>query len=662
MQLDAKRNFFSFFSGYLQLPLTAPRFHADIPDFYGPHKSEQEPDGPPLPLKPPAEPDDLIAGRSPLPPALQPDPWDADHLAAAVRPITPFSARLPTLPTKPLIPDPPSYSHGGTGGSPEQVVIRPHITIDYKDGGNSLDMRLDQVNMLRDNDVGSTGYHNELHDNDVVVEQGASSVPWPTHEIMSMPELAQKAEEAPNPYAGATDTPETIAEALQARGSSWDGSGQPTLREGITQDGVQVPSDAPLPTGPAGLVPTAPVNSHSFDNPTHAAVVETGGNNTQNYGYIVDQQGAIGTMLVMGDSYNSNTIVQTNILIDHSAVAGTAESANVQTGGNQANNIAEFIQTLDQQNPYASGYFGGLNWHVDRINGDYYDVNLVTQLNIMQDNDKVQVTASDHYKFWTTGENGQDNLAILDHSGKQYDLVIVTGDYFGANWIFQTNILLNSDYVLVNAGAGGAGSETVSTGANWLLNSATLVDYGGPGQTLTPDMQALIAALQNGDPTMGLANGFAVPGDGSGTMNVLFITGNYYDINVLEQTNIVSDSDVVMQTLENGEAGYVSTGSNELGNNALMVDLGPLGGQYVGGTQYAEATLIQTNIIAQSADVQPAQSAVVLGDPAKLASEAAALITHSPTPALPPPEESGAPAPSDSASHTTSDPLASVLS
>ncbi|GEP54691.1 hypothetical protein [Reyranella soli] len=336
--------------------------------------------------------------------------------------------------------------------------------------------------------------------------------------------------------------------------------------------------------------------------------------------------------------------------------------ANVQTGGNQANNIAEFIQTLDQQNPYEMGYFGGLKWHVDRINGDYYDVNLVKQLNVLQDNDKVQVTASDHFKFWTTGENGQDNVAIVDHGGTQYDLVIVTGDYFGANWIFQTNILLNSDYVLVNAGQGGAGSETVSTGANWLLNSAALVDLGGPGKELTPDMQALISALQNGTSTMDLANGFVVPGDGSGTMNVLFITGNYYDLNVLEQINVVSDSDVVMQTLQNGEAGYVATGANELANKALMVDLGPLGGQYVGGTQYAEATLVQTNIIAQSADVVPAPSAVVLGDPAKLAPEAAALVAHGPAPAPPPPEESTAPPPSDSASHTTSDPLASVLS
>ena len=62
-------------------------------------------------------------------------------------------------------------------------------------------------------------------------------------------------------------------------------------------------------------------------------------------------------------------------------------------------------------------------------------MNLIGQLNVMQDNDMVQQTATDHYKFWEIGANGQDNVAIVEHSGKRCELVIVTGDYFGANWI-----------------------------------------------------------------------------------------------------------------------------------------------------------------------------------------------------------------------------------
>lgn len=661
MQLDARRNFLSFFSGYPHLPLTAPRLHIDIDDFYGSRRAEEDPDGPPQPPESVAEHDELAVGRSPLPPALEPDPWEPLDFSAAVRPIAPFAARLPTLPLKPLPPDPVTYSHGGGGGgdSPAsankivKVVHRePHITVDYKDGGDPLDLRVNQVNTLRDNDIATTLYSN---DDDIVTDSDAASVTWPDHDIMPLAELAQMAgSQVPDAYAGATATPESVVAALRALGGSPD---QPTtLHEGITMDGAPVAADAPVPPGPTDLVPARPV-----DNDADMAVVETGANRSENFAAVIDEQGAIGTLLVLGDSHRSNAIVQTNILVDHTAVDGTAEQATLQTGGNQANNIAEFIHTLDQ-NPYEMGFFGGMRWHVDRVNGDYYDVNLIRQLNVLQDNDMVQQTATDHYKFWEVGANGQDNVAIVEHSGKQYDLVIVTGDYFAANWIFQTNVLLNSDYILISAGPGGAGSETVSTGANWLLNAATLVDYGGAGHELTPDMQALVAALQYGDTTLDLANGFVLPGDGSGTMNVLFITGNYYDINVLEQTNIVSDSDVVLQTLENGESGYVATGSNELANDALLVTLGPLGGQYVGGTEYAEATLVQTNIIAQSADLPPSPSTVVLGDPAKLASEAAALIVHGPTPAPPPPEESAAPPPSDSGTHAATDPLSSVLS
>ena len=660
MQLDAKRNFFAFFSGYLHLPLTAPRLHIDIDDFYGPRKAEEDPDGPVRPPAPAAEPDELAVGRSPLPPELLPDPWEPLDLSAAVRPIAPFAARLPTLPLKPLPQDPVTYSHGGGGDSPlspkQTVVVRQsQITVDYKDGGDPLDLRANQVNTLRDNDIVTTLGNNDLDDSDVVTDADAESVAWPDHDIMPIAELAQMAEpHVPDAYAGATATLESVVAALRALGDSPD---QPaTLHEGVTIDGAAVGADAPLPPGPADLVPARPV-----DNDANMAVVETGANRTENFAAVIDEQGPIGTMIVLGDSHRSNAIVQTNILVDHTAVDGTAEQATLQTGGNQANNVAEFIQTLEQ-NPYEMGLFGGMRWHVDRVNGDYYDVNLIRQLNVMQDNDMVQQTATDHYKFWEIGANGQDNVAIVEHPGKQYDLVIVTGDYFGANWIFQTNVLLNSDYVLINAGPGGEGSETVSTGANWLLNAATLVDYSGAAHELTPDMQALVAALQNGESTLDLADGFVLPGDGSGTMNVLFITGNYYDINVLEQTNILSDSDVVLQTLENGESGYVATGGNELANEALLVTLGPMGGQYVGGTEYAEATLVQTNIIAQSADLPPSQTTVVLGDPAKLASEAAALIVHGPTPAPPPPEEVAAPPPADSATHTTADPLSSVLS
>ena len=194
------------------------------------------------------------------------------------------------------------------------------------------------------------------------------------------------------------------------------------------------------------------------------------------------------------------------------------------------------------------------------------------------------------------------------------------------------------------------------------MNAATLVDYSGASHALTPDMQALVAALQNGESTMDLANGFVLPGDGSGTMNVLFITGNYYDINVLEQTNIVSDSDVVLQTLENGESGYVATGANELANDALLVTLGPLGGQLcrrhrvrrgdVGPDQHHRPVGGRAAGAEHGHAGRSGQAHLRGRRPGRARSDAGAAAA----------EESAAPPPADSATHTTADPLSSVLS
>ena len=174
-------------------------------------------------------------------------------------------------------------------------------------------------------------------------------------------------------------------------------------------------------------------------------------------------------------------------------------------------------------------------------------------------------------------------------------------------------------------------------------------------------MRSLASDLQRGEQTLDIDKGFVVPGDGSMKLNVLFITGHYYDFNILTQTNIVSDSDVVQQTLGNGESGYVSTGGNSLSNEALLVTLGPLGGQHVGGQQYSESVLVQTNIITQSVDMLSSKSSLVLNDPAKLAPEVAALVQHGAVSAMPV-EHSTTPMPMETAAHTTSDPLSSVLS
>jgi hypothetical protein len=653
MQVDNKRPFISLFSGYPHLFGDPQRLQVDFDEHYSrfnPAPDEPE-DAPPL-AKPPA-PDELEVGAPKHPPELSPDPWPLmGHLHRV--PDSPL-ARSPhqDLPTKPAVPDPISHSSGGGGGGGvvgshggvrHLVTIRStHISVDEQHGDSQLDLRVTQVNVGQDNDIVVR------QDNDIVTD--GSGAPFPLYPVDNLADVVSMAkEQVPVFFAGPHDTPQEVVATLREHGDGPQADAPiQTLAEGIVRDGHAVGSGAPPLPDPALKVPISPT-----DNDANMAVVHTGGNMVTNVATLIDGQGPVGTLVVLGDSYKSNAIVQTNVLVDHSAVAGTAETALVQTGDNAANNVAELVRQFDG-NPYEMGFFGGLRWHVDRIDGDFYDVKMVKQVNWLSDNDCVQQTATDHYKFMSTGENGLGNDLWATQFGTQYDLVIVNGNYFAANWIFQTNILLNSDYVLIQAGQDGAGQETVSTGGNWLLNTALIADYSGGAHPLTADMQHVVDALQSGEPVLDPSLGHLVPGNGSMDLNVLFITGNYYDLNVLQQTNVVSDSDIVVQSLDKGEAGYVSTGGNFVGNDANIVKLGPLGGEYVAGNEYSESVLVQTNIIAQSADVVPAQS----GPPPATDPNAA---PQGEAAAVPASEQSAVVPPTEMAAHAMSDPLNSVLS
>ena len=638
MQLETKKNYLSFFSGYPRIALEPHRIQTDYEDFFlRPKPVDDAPAARPSPISPP-ELSDLSVGRSPQMLDPGPDAWDPLHFGARkfLAPAAP-ALRLPSVPQAPKPIDP--HSNSRSGGGADQAR---EIDVKYDEKGDPTDLRATQINTL--------------HDDDVVTGPDGEDAIWAHHETANLVDLVHTAEaQIPDAYVGAAATPESIVVTLQALGDHSLPTVPTPLQAGITADGVVLAADAALPKGPSDLVPESPTDSSA-----NMAVIHTGDNLAMNFAGIADTQGAIGTLVVLGDSYKRAVIVQTNVLVDQSVIAGTSDTAVIQAGGNEANNVAEFIQTL-ARNPYEMGFFGGLHWNVDRVNGDYYDVKLATQVNDMRDNDMVQHTATDHYKMVDTGSNVQINELTATQSGTQYDLTIVTGNYYSANWILQTNVLLNSDYVQINEGPGGAGSETVSTGASWLTNSATIADYTGGSSALSSDMRSLVSDLQRGEQTLDIDKGFVVPGDGNMSLNVLFITGNYYDFSVLKQTNIVSDSDVVQQTLGHGESGYVSTGSNSLSNEALLIKLGPLGGQHVGGQQYSESVLVQTNIITQSIDILSNKSSVVLNDPAKLAPEVAALIQHGAVPAMHV-EHSVTPTPMETAAHTTSDPLSSVLS
>ncbi|MNT31052.1 hypothetical protein D3C72_1668740 [compost metagenome] len=98
-------------------------------------------------------------------------------------------------------------------------------------------------------------------------------------------------------------------------------------------------------------------------------------------------------------------------------------------------------------------------------------------------------------------------------------------------------------------------------------------------------------------------------------LNVLYITGNLYDVNVIKQISILGDADSVSYVANkilgnNPDADItIHTGGNAVVNSAQIIDYDSFGNTtYVGGKVYSDAILIQAGIVDNdscSPDVTP---------------------------------------------------------
>jgi len=356
-----------------------------------------------------------------------------------------------------------------------------------------------------------------------------------------------------------------------------------------------------------------------------------GENEATNAALIADLKEGSNTMIVLGDFYKTNVIVQTNSYIDNDTVdISSASIGTVVSGGTIADNIADFEQ-LD--GPFAGlpSFYAGLTWNVEIVDGDFYDVNVVVQQNMLRDNDvTVQNTSITHFEV-RTGENDQINIAQVIDGEVKYDLIIIGGDYHGANWIFQHNVILDPDILKIGATGDAAAvtGQSASSGENELLNNARIISYGDNiFAEPTEGMHSVVDALSAGDNTLDTSYGWFVPGNGSNVLNVLYVTGNYYDINAIWQFNVVSDVDTAIQFLDQtppadiaGDGSLtqsVSSGSNVAANEAIIVDAGATS-SFVMGDVYQDTILIQGNLTGENNDK------VTVGDPSALIPEIVAF-------------------------------------
>jgi hypothetical protein len=144
-----------------------------------------------------------------------------------------------------------------------------------------------------------------------------------------------------------------------------------------------------------------------------------------------------------------------------------------------------------------------------------------------------------------------------------------------------------------------------------------------------------------------------------GPLKILYITGEYYDINAVWQTNITSDVDVMYQLQNQPLADLmalhpdgdvtqsVTAGGNELHNDAAIVDVNP-DATYVKGEIYTDSILVQANLVPTGADH------AVNADTHTLVTELIAFVDDHPQ------DTAGAP-PAAIVNTVQSDPMASML-
>ena len=620
------------FAGYIHLTEEIATTELVIFDGRATHAAPDDPAGSPkqLPYQPDADDGfDTIKVRAPELDTIADGPL---HDIGPIKPAEMDDGDLPALHKLGAAPaTPPAMIGGGGGGSFGHVHGQSDISVVYQHGGgDQLLMQAGQLNHMADDDqllVNDSAVPDLLHIDiaaklahliDQAVEQTPDNLNLPQH-TDAAPEFLASHDADVLVQHGAKD-PHSVQDAHYDNGEF-----------------------APIPIGGA-----APLPADVF-TPTDVSVPEefhnvrgdwavTGGNTAVNAGLIVDVSAASPTMIVLGNYFKTDAIIQTNSYVDNDRVelAGGDQIPQIATHGDSAHNVADFDHRPSVY-PDLHGNFAGPAWHVDVVNGDYFDLKLLNQTNYISDNDVVaQDTQQSHFEIHT-GENGAYNLASVSNGSFNYDLIIIGGDYHGGNFIFQNNILLDTD-VLKALGVDHVGAQSVSTGDNTLLNHAAIQTYGDDNFLSVSDgMSSLISALAHGETGLAPSFGDIVPGRGLDTFNVLYVSGDYYDINAIWQNNVISDADTVLQYLSGKTAltgsipgitspdepdtiQSISTGGNKLINDATIVTVGATD-THVGGGVYTDSVLIQANLVTSDKDK------VVHADPHQLASELVAFVT-----------------------------------
>ncbi|MDC9812774.1 hypothetical protein [Rhizobium binxianense] len=365
-----------------------------------------------------------------------------------------------------------------------------------------------------------------------------------------------------------------------------------------------------LPDRGLAKIPEEPDDSNSSVGQTepsgNSLDVTAGANVVVNVAAVINTGVIASVTAVMGDYHQIDAVSQSFVYSDNDEIDAALRSSghSAEEAGTIAKNIAVFQQSTFDTSSHAEIDAADptfpTSWRVSVIDGDVSFVQWVEQYHFVSDNDTMTVTTSGSETTVLTGGNTSINFSSFFGMGMQYDLVIIGGNVLDINSITQISLLYDNDWVRAEDGA------DIQTGNNLIWNFASIhnVGTGSPFEAMPDYMVETQKAIEDRDPNMPEGLSFDVNFQGYAGLNVLYITGNLYDMTIIKQVSILGDSDDVTQAastlLKNNPDAMVTidTGSNAVVNIAEIIDYDSFGQTiYLAGQLYSDAILIQGGLV-----------------------------------------------------------------
>ena len=365
-----------------------------------------------------------------------------------------------------------------------------------------------------------------------------------------------------------------------------------------SQNGAEEPEELPSKVEGEGLIGS----QSSVD-------LAAGENLLVNEVSLVSTWSASAVVAVNGDAHDINTISQINVWSDSDSFSDYFSKDNISSTATNAYNIASVSIAANpriqvNEDDEAEELIFPVAWSVTRLDANLVFLNTVDQVNFVSDSDVHVMTATSHESMVITGGNiATNSLSMLDIMNG-YDLIVVAGDYYNANIIIQTNILLDNDEfnALGSPYADNVSTSDFTSGGNLLWNQASIHSIGETKfESMSEEFQSMADGFASGSDSISAAVLTNPLFSGLFGLSVLYINGDILDLQYISQTNILGDNDVIgLLADEVSEATNtsweISSGENALINVAEIIDVGPDATIMVGGEHYSDALIHQAEL------------------------------------------------------------------